>query len=101
MLHFSFNNFFYNPKNLESNCCVSLKHPIFLLQVLAAVAVSLALAEGDDTGPEVTTKGDETGLEVTTGVEVHNPELGTCHDCSCVEETCSCKPRKCAEAQDR
>jgi len=61
-----------------------------LLKVLAAVAISLALAEGDGTDPEV-----------TTGVEVHNPELGTCQDCSCVGETCSCKPRKCAEAQDR
>ncbi len=39
--------------------------------MLAAIAVPLDVGDGD--------------LHVSTGVEVNNPEAGTCHNCTCLE----------------
>ena len=48
--------------------------------VLAALAIGLTLA-GD--------------YDVSEGVQVDNPDAGTCQDCTCLEATCYCKAAGC------
>jgi hypothetical protein len=59
---------------------------ISFLQVLAVIAISLAMGDGD--------------FQVAQGVQVNAEDVGSCQDCTCLEGTCYCKATACKEHID-